>query len=339
MPHEEDPVRPDGLVGAERKEVVLLSGDVPGAGVGRLDHVVALERHEELARLGEPLDDELEGVKVVAFHSLLEDPPFDPGGEAPPSYPLARDASSRRRRCPAPGCRLTGGPALLEAVPGAERYPARHHVHDAVLVRGGERIPVVVKRIRRDFRQPDGRTRAERAEQIARHLLARGIDTPEPLAIEVTPEESVLVVRKLDGAVQIREFFLRRDEPSRDAPAVAAAFEEVVAALGRLARRLHDAGVFFRDFSDGNVLVTPGPRLWLVDLDRARVRSGPLGTFDRLRDLSRPGLNRPEDRRLLLEAYYAPAPVPPVVAGLLSVFRARLVGWNRFKRAVRPWRR
>ena len=27
-------------------------------------------------------------------------------------------------------------------------------------------------------------------------------------------------------------------------------------ALGKLARRMHDAGVFFRDFTDGNVLVT-----------------------------------------------------------------------------------
>lgn len=232
--------------------------------------------------------------------------------------------------------------AALEAVPGAERYPARHDVHDAVLVRGEERIPVVVKRVRRDFRQPEGRTRAERSERIARHLLAHGIDTPEPLAVEVTPGESVLVVRKVEGAEQVRAFFLRRDEPSREAPRVAATFEEVLAALGRLARKLHDAGVFFRDFSDGNVLVTggsPAPRLWLVDLDRARVRRGPLGTLNRLRDLSRPGLNRAEDRLRLLEAYYAPGAVPPLVPALLTLLRKRIVGWNRFKRAARPWKR
>ena len=148
------------------------------------------------------------------------------------------------------------------------------------------------RRIRRDFRQPDGNTRAERAVRIAKHLLAHGIDTPEPLGLEVTPEESILVVRKLEGAVQIRAFFLRRDDPDREAPAVRATFEEVVTALGRLARHLHDAGVFFRDFTDGNILVTEGeagPRLWLVDLDRARIRSGPLLTFNRLRDLARPG--------------------------------------------------
>ena len=237
---------------------------------------------------------------------------------------------------------LSGPAATLEAVPGAQRYPARHEVHDAVLVRGGERVPVVVKRVKRDFRQPEGKTRAERSERIARHLLAHGIDTPEPLAVEVTPGESVLVVRKLEGAEQVRAFFLRRDDPSRPAPAVPATFEEVVAALGTLARRLHDAGVFFRDFSDGNVLVTdggPGPRLWLVDLDRARIRKGPLGIFSRLRDLSRAGLNRAEDRLRLLESYFAPGSVPPMVPVLLTLLRRRIVGWNWFKRVARPWKR
>ena len=237
---------------------------------------------------------------------------------------------------------MTGITAELEALPGAVGYPARHDVRDALLVRGAERIPVVVKRIRRDFRQPDGNTRAERAVRIAKHLRTHGIDTPEPLGLEVTPEESVLVVRKLEGAVQIRAFFLRRDDPNRDAPGVRATFEEVVTALGRLARRLHDAGVFFRDFTDGNILVTEGeagPRLWLVDLDRARIRRGPLRTFNRLRDLARPGLKRADDRHFLLQAYYGPGPVPPVVPLLHSVLKRRIVVWDRLKRVLRPWRR
>jgi tRNA A-37 threonylcarbamoyl transferase component Bud32 len=237
---------------------------------------------------------------------------------------------------------VTGITAELEAIPGATEYPARHDVRDALLVRGTERIPVVVKRIRRDFRQPDGNTRAERAVRIATHLRSHGIDTPEPLGLEVTPEESVLVVRKLEGAVQIRAFFLRRDDPHREAPAVSATFEEVVTALGRLAKHLHGSGVFFRDFTDGNILVTQGeagPRLWLVDLDRARIRSGPLLTFNRLRDLARPGLRRADDRLLLLRAYYAPGPVPPLVPLVHAALKRRIVIWDRLKRALRPWRR
>lgn len=237
---------------------------------------------------------------------------------------------------------MTGIAAQLEALPGAEGYPARHDVRDAYLVRGDERIPVVVKRIPRRGRQPEGNTRAERAARIARHLLAHGIDTPEPLGVEVTPDESVLVVRKVEGAVQIRAFFLRRDDPDREAPAVQATFEEVVTALGRLARRLHDAGVFFRDFTDGNILVTEGaagPRLWLVDLDRARIRKGPLLTFNRLRDLARPGLKRAADRKSLLRAYYAPGPVPFAVPLVHTALKGRITVWDELKRKLRPWRR
>lgn len=236
----------------------------------------------------------------------------------------------------------SGLDARLEAIPGSEAYPARHDVRDALFVRNGERIPAVVKRIPRDFRQRDGNTRAERALRVARHLLANGIDTPEPLGIEVTPTESVLVVRKLEGSVQIRAFFLRRDDPAREALAMRATFEEVLVALARCARRLHDAGVFFRDFTDGNLLVTDeaaGPRLWLVDLDRARIRRTPLATFTRLRDLSRPGLTRAEDRRRLLEAYWAPKPVPAAAAAVHAALRLRLVSWNRLKAVLRPWRR
>ena len=237
---------------------------------------------------------------------------------------------------------MTGISEDLETIPGMAVYPGRHDVRDAVLVRGDERIPVVVKRIRRHFRQPKGNARAERAVRIARHLLTHGLDTPEPLGFEVTPAESVLVVRKLEGAVQVRAFLLRRDDPGREEPTVRATFEEVVTALGRFARRLHDAGVFFRDFTDGNILVTEGesgPRLWLVDLDRARIRRGPLRTFNRLRDLARPGLKQAGDRRLLLEAYYAPAPVPLAVPLVHAALKRRIVVWDRLKKVLRPWRR
>ncbi|MHB8797681.1 MAG: lipopolysaccharide kinase InaA family protein [Thermoanaerobaculia bacterium] len=221
-------------------------------------------------------------------------------------------------------------------------YPARHDVRDGHLVVGGERVPVVVKRIPRDFRQPDGKTRAERSLRIARHLLAHGLDTPEPLGIDVTPEESVLVVRKVEGAVEVRAFFLRRNDPSLGVLPLRSSFEEVLPALARFARRMHDSGVFFRDFSDGNVLVTDGetgPRLWIVDLDRARIRRPPLTTLTRLRDLSRPGLTRPEDRRRLLEAYWAPGTIPTGAALVHSALRLRLLAWNRLKAVLRPWRR
>ena len=218
------------------------------------------------------------------------------------------------------------------------RHPGRHEVVEAVYARGEERIPVVVKKVR----LAAGRDRAARSYEVARALLSRGIDTPEPLGVDRVGKEGWYVARKLEGADQIRSWFLRRDGAAGRAPSHPYAFEEIVAALARLARRLHDSGVFFRDFTDGNVLVTEGetgPRLWLVDLDRARIQPGPLPARLRYRDLARPGLNRREDLNLLLAKYFEPDRIPSSAAFLVPLLRRRTVLWDAFKAFVRPWRK
>jgi tRNA A-37 threonylcarbamoyl transferase component Bud32 len=220
-------------------------------------------------------------------------------------------------------------------------YPGRHSVVDAVLETGGASIPVVVKKTRTTWRQRLRITKGERSFATAQALLARGIPTPEPLGFRVLEDESWYVARRVEPSAQIRAWFLARDDPRAPAPPFPIAFEDVVRALGRLARRMHDAGVFFRDLSDGNVLVAPAGSsfdLYLVDLNRARLGS-PVGRYRRLRDLSRPGLNRAADRALLLESYFAPGKVPAGAEAVLAAFRRRLVLWDELKRRARPWRR
>ena len=177
--------------------------------------------------------------------------------------------------------------------PEGARHPGRHEVVEAEFARGVERIPAVVKKVR----VAGGRDRAARSWEVAQALALRGIDTPEPLAVGRVGAEGWYVARRLDGAEQIRRWFLRRDDGAQPPPALPYGFEDVVAALGRLARRLHDSGVFFRDFTDGNVLVTrgaDGPRLWLVDLDRARVGETPVPL---LRQVPGPRAPGPEPAR------------------------------------------
>ena len=222
--------------------------------------------------------------------------------------------------------------------PTAARHPGRHEVVEAVFARGDERIPAVVKKIR----LVGGADRAARSLAVAEALRARGIDTPEPLGAGRVGDEGWYVTRKLEGAEQIRRWFLRRDDLANAAPTLPYGFDEVVAALARFARRLHDSGVYFRDFTDGNILVTdgtPGPRLWLVDLDRARVGHAPLPAFRRWQDLARPGLNRPQDLKLLLAKYFEPAAVPRAAAFCVPLLRRRIVLWDDFKARARPWRK
>ncbi|MGE5346794.1 MAG: lipopolysaccharide kinase InaA family protein [Acidithiobacillales bacterium] len=236
---------------------------------------------------------------------------------------------------------MTGLAGEIEFPGGSARFPGRHEVVEAVLRRGGEAIPVVVKKTRRAFWEKPGRTRSDRSAAVALELIARGVPTPEPLGVAHEGAESWYVSRRLEGAVQIREWFLQRDDPRRAAPRLGIPFEEIVAALGRLARRMHDRGVFFRDLSDGNILVTgeeAGFRLWLVDLTRARISPSPVSLWNRLRDLSRPGLNRPRDRKNLLSSYFDPAPVSPVLEMALTLFRRRIVFWDDLKKWLRPWR-
>ncbi len=229
----------------------------------------------------------------------------------------------------------------IEFPESAGRFPGRHEVVEAILRRGGEAIPVVVKKMRTAFYEKPGRTRSDRSAAVARELIARGVPTPEPLGVAHKSGESWYVSRRLEGAAQIREWFIHRDDPVRGAPRLRIPFEQVVAALGRLARRMHDQGVFFRDLSDGNILVTrdgAGFGLWLVDLTRARISPRPVSLMNRLRDLSRPGLNRPGDRRLLLSSYFEPEPVSPALEWALSLFRRRIVFWDDLKERLRPWR-
>lgn len=227
---------------------------------------------------------------------------------------------------------------LLE---NAAKYPGRHDVADAVWKgTNGNDEPAVLKRARITARDTLRTPRGERAYLTATRLRSLGLPTPEPLGWALFPNESWYACRKVDGAAQVREWFLHRMDADRfPAPRHDIPFATILASLGRLARSLHQAGVYFRDFTDGNVLVTPNGDLTLVDLDRARFLPVPLSLDLRLRDLSRPGVTRPDDQAALLEAYFAPEPVPPAALQALLRRRARLVFWDDLKLALRPWRR
>ena len=242
---------------------------------------------------------------------------------------------------------MTEGAALAELLEfpgdGGRRYPGRHEVVDAIFHDGDLTVPAVVKKIRIDWKQRlSGKTKGERSFETARVMRTRGLPTPDPLALGVFPGETWFVCRRIEGGEQVRAWFRHRYENGFPAPGLSLPFEKVVKGIGRVARALHDRGVFFRDFTDGNILVTDEegePSLWLVDLERVRIMERPLGTWRRLRDLSRPGLNTAEDRNLLLAAYFHPEPPPAVARLLLSFLRYRIRLWDELKATLRPWRR
>ena len=210
-------------------------------------------------------------------------------------------------------------------------------------------VEVVVKQ----FRHGDLRARLKRRRQgskaarswrVATALLAAGIQTPEPvMRIESACEDgpAFYVCRHLPGLTEARYLFRaanasKTGEEAERFPGID--FPAFVAALGREARRLHDAGFWHRDLTGGNLLLRFGADgrpvdLYLLDLNRARLGTPP-SVSERLRDLSRLALFRPEHQELLLASYWG-APVSGLRRATYLAYHRAFLWKNESKRRAR----
>lgn len=204
---------------------------------------------------------------------------------------------------------------------------------------------VVVKQFREEGwnarrRKARRGSKAERSFKAARAVLGAGVPTPEPILwLDAKGKSGVsfYICRRVEG-IEVRPLFRaaaagkEHDEfPDLDLP-------QILAEIGRLVRRLHDAGIRHRDLSVGNLLVRPGapgepPVLSLLDLNRARL-GVTLNLPARMREFSRLALFRPEHRDLLLAGYFGRTPTP-VERGLLTFYQNAFEAKNRTKRAFR----
>jgi hypothetical protein len=184
-------------------------------------------------------------------------------------------------------------------------------------------VEVVVKQFRHHgwkarWRRRRRGSKAERSWHAARSLLGLGFFTPEPILFAESSDlagPAFFVCRYLPDLLEVRYPLRALNAGGAVADLGGLDGAGLVRALGRLARRLHESRVWFRDYTSGNVLVEPGDRaferMMLVDLNRARFGRR-LTLNERMRDLARMPLHRPELRRELLDAYWSPAlPVPP----------------------------
>src|SRR4029077_20707316 len=105
-----------------------------------------------------------------------------------------------------------------------------------------------------------GGSKAAKSWRAARALGEAGVLTPEPVLLiesEDPAGPSFYICRHLDGVIEARYLFRaanagreREEFPQID-------FRRFLEELGRLARRLHVAGILHRDLSVGNVLIRP----------------------------------------------------------------------------------
>ncbi len=185
-------------------------------------------------------------------------------------------------------------------------------------------------------------SKAGKSWRVARALLAAGLATPEPvMRIESASETgpSLYVCRYLADVVEARYLFRAANTGEETAKFPEVNFRAFLEELGRTIRRLHDAGFWHRDLSGGNVLLRFGAEgrptaLYLVDLNRTRFGRPP-STSERLRDLSRLALFRPEHQDLLLASYWGGRPEH---RGLYLAYHQGFVFKNESKKTLRGWR-
>ncbi|HEX7182356.1 MAG TPA: lipopolysaccharide kinase InaA family protein, partial [Thermoanaerobaculia bacterium] len=217
----------------------------------------------------------------------------------------------------------------------------RNYLYVARLETACGPVDVVVKQFRNRSAKDRLRRRlrgskAAKSWRVARAMLAAGVLTPEPvMRIESEDEAgpSFYVCRHLPDVLEAR-YLLRAANAGREREE----FPEVdlprfLDELGRTARRLHDAGFWHRDLSSGNVLLR-GDGLYLIDLNRTRMGKA-LTLSERLRDLSRMPLFRPEHRDRFLAGYWGDGAGGPLKRGLYLAYHKGFVWKNEGKKKVR----
>ena len=174
-------------------------------------------------------------------------------------------------------------------------------------------VAVVVKQFRHDNLQSRLRrrrrgTRARLSFHAARRLRRLGIATPEPVlyAESKTLEGPAwFVCRLIPEARELRHVLRALNAGGSAARFPAIDGVALLRRVGALAAELHRHGIWFRDLTSGNVLLSEpatDAELYLVDLNRARFRRR-LSMSQRLRDLSRMPVLRPTDRSEYLRGY------------------------------------
>ena len=242
------------------------------------------------------------------------------------------------------------GAAVLRVVdPGAARetlHWGRNYLYATDLQGPDGRLPVVVKQFRNEGWRArlDRRWRGSKARRswhVARHLEARGVDTPEPVMLVESADPkgpTHYVCRQVTGRVEARYLFRALAAGRMESLFPGVDEGRFLAALGGFLRRLHDAGVWHRDVSIGNLLIEIGEDetgVQILDLNRARIRDR-LGVVRRTRDLTRLPILAARHRRAFLGAYWRGREAGLACKGRLFAAGVRLFLWrNRAKELVR----
>lgn len=111
------------------------------------------------------------------------------------------------------------------------------------------------------------RTRAFRELRLTAELFDQGLPVPRPVAAGVNrygfTYEGALITVRIPGARALAELLVFGE-----------ADDALLQRVGRTVRRFHDVGLDHVDLNARNLLIDPQGKVWLIDLDRCRLRQG-----------------------------------------------------------------
>ncbi len=188
---------------------------------------------------------------------------------------------------------------------------------DAAADQEGSGSRVVVKQFRAEtgwkgLRRRWTGTKAELSWRMARAFADAGIPTAEPVLLAESTTAGgpgFFVTRDLGDVLEARYLLRAVNAGTADEDFPQVDVGTFLDNLGALLRRMHEAGLWHRDLSIGNVLLgnhpegTSSATLYIIDLNRARQRRR-LTLAQRTSDLCRLALERPEHQGRFLRAYW-----------------------------------
>jgi hypothetical protein len=210
--------------------------------------------------------------------------------------------------------------------------------------------PLVVKQFRNQgavarLKRRWAGSKAARSWRAAWRLIGAGVRTPTPvMLLESTDPDgpSFFVTRRLNGFFESRYYFraLAAGTEAVEFPDVERA--QLIGALASACRGVHDAGVWHRDISIGNLLVSRLEETLVVnviDLNRAKLDSR-MSRWRRTRDLCRLPFPDRSSREMFLSSYWSqPIRAGSPRYGLFWLMQQSFLLRNRLKTAARrPFR-
>jgi glycosyltransferase involved in cell wall biosynthesis/tRNA A-37 threonylcarbamoyl transferase component Bud32 len=221
---------------------------------------------------------------------------------------------------------VTSVPERFERNEGTVIYKGRNEIR--VFEVDGEKInvkryhkPFIINRIIYTFFRP---SKARRAFVYARSLLAKGINTPEPIACIIINKtglisDSYFISKHVDCERNMYEFGSGGIEGR----------EHIIAALAVFTAKMHEQGILHRDYSPGNILfgIDNGEAEFCV-VDINRMRFGKVSVSAGCRNFARLWGQKPFFE--LLASKYAEARGADSAYCVRTVLKARERFWRRY---------